>query len=124
MIPLNDERIDHILARILRAGVILAAATVLAGGILYLAQNGRADARPTKLWHGEPAQLRSVPGILGAAAQLHSLGIIQLGLLLLVATPVARVVASVIVFALERDLLYVFITLFVLCVLLYSLIAG
>jgi uncharacterized membrane protein len=44
--------------------------------------------------------------------------------LLLVATPVARVAFSIVGFALERDRLYVVITTIVLAILLYSLIAG
>jgi uncharacterized membrane protein len=44
-----------------------------------------------------------------------------LGLLLLIATPVARVAFSVIGFALEKDWMYVVITLIVLALLIYSL---
>jgi len=52
---------------------------------------------------------------------MHAHGIIQLGLLLLIATPVARVAFSVVAFAAERDWLYVAITLIVLAILIYSL---
>ena len=47
-------------------------------------------------------------------------GIIQMGLLLLIATPVARVVFSVFAFAVQRDSLYVAVTLVVLVVLALS----
>jgi uncharacterized membrane protein len=50
--------------------------------------------------------------------------VIMLGLLLLVATPVARVVFSVAGFLRERDFLYVVLTLIVLAVLLSSLFFG
>jgi uncharacterized membrane protein len=53
---------------------------------------------------------------------LRRRGTIQFGLLLLLATPIARVVFSVFAFAQQRDRAYVLITLFVLMVLLYSLI--
>jgi len=85
---MTDKRIERILGTLLRAGVILAAAVVVAGGFL------------------------------------SSAGIIQLGLLLLIATPVARVVFSIVVFALQRDWLYVGITLAVLAVLAYGLAAA
>jgi uncharacterized membrane protein len=62
-----------------------------------------------------------VPGIVGAAWTGRARGIIQLGLLLLIATPVTRVVLSVGMFALQRDRRYVVITLVVLAVLLYSI---
>jgi uncharacterized membrane protein len=51
----------------------------------------------------------------------HARGLIQLGLLLLIATPMARVAFSVIGFALEKDWFYVGITLLVLALLIYSL---
>jgi uncharacterized membrane protein len=50
--------------------------------------------------------------------------VIQFGLLLLIATPVARVVFSAIAFAVERDKLYVAFTLTVLAILTYSLMGG
>lgn len=43
------------------------------------------------------------------------------GLLLLIATPVARVILTLVVFAIRRDRTYTWITLAVLAVLLYSL---
>ena len=48
----------------------------------------------------------------------------QLGLLLLIATPVARVIFSAIVFAVENDRMYLLFTLLVLAVLLYSLFGS
>ena len=68
--------------------------------------------------------MRTVSGIIRGTASFHGRNIIQLGLLLLIATPVARVAFSVVAFALERDRLYVVITLIVLAVLLFSLAGG
>ena len=51
-------------------------------------------------------------------------GLIQFGLLLLIATPVARVAFSVAAFAIQRDRLYVVVTLIVLAILTYSLAGG
>lgn len=58
------------------------------------------------------------------ALSFRSRGVIQLGLLLLIATPVARVVFSVFAFALQQDRTYVIVTLIVLAVLIYSLAGG
>src|SRR5205085_4092533 len=96
---------------------------VVAGGVVYLAQYGN-QASDTRQFHREPPELCSVPGIIADALSLDSRGIIQLGLLLLVATPVARVVFALAGFALQRDLTYFVITLLVLTILLYSLIVG
>jgi uncharacterized membrane protein len=68
--------------------------------------------------------LRSVSGIVTDALSLQARGIIQLGLLLLVATPVARVAFSAFAFAQQRDRTYVMVTLSVLAVLVYSLVGG
>ncbi|HXU49289.1 MAG TPA: DUF1634 domain-containing protein, partial [Candidatus Binatia bacterium] len=55
------------------------------------------------------------------ATKLTGRGLIQLGLLLLIATPVARVIFSVFAFLYERDWKYVFFTLIVLGLLIFSL---
>ena len=119
----TDEQVKKIIGNLLIGGVVIAATVVLAGGALYLARYG---AMPPGLhvFQGEPADLRSVYGILTDAFSLKSRGIIQLGLLFLIATPVARVVFSVIAFALQRDITYVMVTLAVLAVLIYSLSGG
>jgi uncharacterized membrane protein len=121
--PWSDERVEGIMGNLLRTGVIAAAIVVLAGGILYLFRYG-ARLPAYSSFHGEPEELRSVGGILKAALALRSRGLIQLGLLLLIATPVARVAFSVIAFGLQRDRIYIVVTLIVLGVLLYSLAGG
>jgi uncharacterized membrane protein len=51
-------------------------------------------------------------------------GLIQLGLLFLIATPIARVCLSVVGFSIERDRLYIVCTLIVLAILLYSFVGS
>jgi uncharacterized membrane protein len=116
----GDERIENIIGNLLRAGVILAAGVVLAGGVLYVAKYGRTQTQ-YKAFHGEPSDMRYVSQIFEQAISLHARGLIQLGLLILIATPVARVAFSVFAFAEERDWLYVVITLIVLAILVYGL---
>ena len=119
----TDQRVETIVANLLRAGVWLAAAVVALGGIIFLVRHGRAMPQYAR-FVGEPFELRTVSGIIRGTATFHGRNIIQLGLLLLIATPVARVAFSVVAFALERDRLYVVITLIVLAVLLFSLAGG
>ncbi len=119
----SDQRVETIVANLLRAGVWLAAGVVALGGIIFLVRHGRAMPQYAR-FVGEPFELRTVSGIIRGSATFHGRNIIQLGLLLLIATPVARVAFSVIAFALERDRLYVVITLMVLAVLLFSLAGG
>ena len=116
----SDEQMDRTIAALLRAGVIIAAAVVAAGGIVYLSQYG--GLKPHyRVFRGEPGALRSVKGILKGVFERDSRSFIQLGLLLLIATHVTRVVFSVFAFAAQRDWTYVLITLIVLAILLYSL---
>jgi uncharacterized membrane protein len=116
----TDEQVEQVIGTLLRSGVIIAALMVLVGGVLYLFRYG--TTLPNyEVFRGEPMELRSLFGIVGGSLSFHSRSVIQLGLLLLIATPVARVAFSVLAFALQRDRIYVFVTLIVLGVLLYSL---
>ena len=116
----TDQRIENILANLLRAGVLLSALVVLIGGVIYLVRHGHAPV-DYSVFRGEPARLRTIRGTARDAFELRGQGIIQLGLLLLIATPVARVAFSIFGFAEERDGLYVVFTAIVFSVLLYSL---
>jgi uncharacterized membrane protein len=119
----NDQRIEIIIGALLRTGVMLAAAVVLCGAVVYFARHG-SEVPNYSVFHGEPENLKSVGAIVHGALGMSGRAIIQLGLLLLIATPVARVLFSAIAFALERDYMYVVITLIVLGILLYSLIGS
>ena len=116
----EDKRVEEIIGALLRTGVILAAAVVLIGGVFYLARYGSSPAH-YGIFRGEPSDLSHILAILRDALALHPRGILQLGILLLIATPVARVIFTVFAFAHERDWTYVVITLIVLTLLLYSL---
>jgi uncharacterized membrane protein len=115
----SDERVEEIMGNLLRAGVILAAIVVIGGGIFYLIRYG-ANSPDYGVFRGEPADLRSLLGILVDAVDLRSRGLIQLGLLLLVATPIARVAFSVFAFAQQRDITYLVLTLIVFALLIYG----
>lgn len=116
----NDVEIEIIIGVLLRIGVILAAAVVLVGAVLYLTRHGHEIPHYTS-FHGEPESLKSPMDIFHGVTQMSARAIIQLGLLLLIATPVARVLFSAIAFAFERDWMYVGITLVVFGVLMFSM---
>ena len=116
----DDKGVEIFLGTMLRWGVLLAALVVFGGGVCFLAES-RDAARNYRIFRGEPAELRSLPEIVHQAIALRPLGVIQFGLLLLIATPVARVLFSVLGFGLERDWMYVVITLLVLALLIYTL---
>ena len=119
----TDQRIENILGNLLRAGVLLSALVVSIGGVIYLLRHGHSPME-FRVFRGEPADLRDVRGIIRDTLALRGRGIIQLGLLLLIATPVARVAFSIFGFAEERDRMYVVFTVIVFSILLYSLIGS
>ncbi len=116
----NDKRIETWVGIMLRTGVLMAAAIVLIGGVLYIAQS---HDRPSDYgqFHGEPAQYSTLHGAAAGIKTLEPRSIIMFGLLILIATPVARVGMCVAGFLLERDRLYVGVSGLVLLILLYSL---
>ena len=116
----EEERMERLLGGLLRAGVVASAVVVLAGGILFLAAYGGSVPRYGN-FHGEPADLSTVSGIIGSALDLRGRGLIQLGLLLLIATPILRVIFSLIEFLRQRDRTYVALTSIVLILLLAGL---
>jgi uncharacterized membrane protein len=118
-----EQRMDEIIGRLLQAGVSLAAMFVLAGGAVYLARHST-PATNYAVFQGEPQELRTVSGIFHEALVLHGRGLIQLGLLVLIATPIARVAFSAVAFLYQKDRTYVVVTLIVLGLLVYSLLGG
>jgi uncharacterized membrane protein len=115
--------LENELSIILRFGVILAAAVTAIGGVLTLLRHGL-DVPSYGAFHSEAAEFRSVAGILAAAAGFRPRAIIQLGLLLLIATPIARVALAGFVFFKSRDWVYVAVSSFVLALLLFGLVTG
>jgi len=119
----SDNRIEEIVGNLLRTGVTISALVVFVGGVIYLVRHGFSSA-DYAVFRGEPSDLRSLRGILHSAYTLHGRGIIQLGLILLIATPVARVAFSIWGFAAERDRMYMAFTGLVLVILLYGLLGS
>jgi uncharacterized membrane protein len=117
----QDSRMEAQVGMLLRIGVLSSAAVILLGGVLFLAHHGRSIVDFT-VFNGTPPELRRPGTILLRALHGDDLAIIQCGILMLIATPVARVAFSVFVFLEEHDFLYVTISAVVLLILLYSLI--
>lgn len=119
----TDHAIEQLIGRFLQFGVMLAAGVVLVGATLVLVQHGGAPVSYA-VFHSGPQQLRTIRGIVHGALALDSKAIVQLGLVLLIATPVARVAFMLIAFVVQRDRVYVAISGLVLALLLYGLLLG
>lgn len=117
---LTDEKLDIAIGRTLQAGVLLAALVVLVGGVMYLlhASGPRLD---YSHFHGVPEHLRTPGGIWRGIMLGDAQSVIQIGLLVLIATPVVRVILAGAGFLLERDRLYFWVSAIVFAVLCYSL---
>lgn len=119
----DDHGLEMAMGRMLQIGVTIAAAIVLIGGVMYLAQNG-GSLRDYQHFHAATPAITTTAGIVASAARLDPRGIMGLGILLLIATPVCRVIFGVVGFALLRDKLYTVISLIVLGVLVFSFVTG
>lgn len=120
---MTEHEIEQVIGRLLQYGVLLAAAVTLVGGVMLLLQHGSTPAS-FAVFQGEPAHLRSLSAIVSGAFSGGATSVVQLGLLLLIATPVARVAFTLVAFAIQRDRLYVLVTTIVLALLLYGLVFG
>ncbi len=119
----SEQQLENLLSNLLKYGVLIASAVVLFGGILYLIRHG-AEPAEYQFFRGTPSEFRSPTGVVKAVFSGSSRGIIQLGLLLLIAIPIVRVVVSLLAFIRRRDLIYILVNLFVLAALSYSLIGA
>jgi uncharacterized membrane protein len=119
----TDKELEATVARMLQVGVSLSALLVFAGGALLLRHPG-APIQDYHQFHAVDEQLRSIEGITTQALHLRAHALIQFGLLLLIATPIARVAFCFVGFARQRDRLYMLISAIVLAVLIYSLTRG
>ncbi|MHB1158654.1 MAG: DUF1634 domain-containing protein [Phycisphaerales bacterium] len=120
------HRAETIISRLLRLGVLTSLLVIVLGMTLtflhhpdYLTSKNQL----TQLLHNShPTD--SLSGVRQSLAYSQGRGIVVLGLLLLICTPVLRVAASVLIFARQRNRAFVIITLLVLLTLVVSFLLG
>jgi uncharacterized membrane protein len=112
--------VEQVIGRLLQIGVLLASAVVLVGGVMLLVRHGR-EIPALAVFRGESSHLRSVGAAFRGLLEGNARAIVQFGIVLLIATPVARVALTLGAFALQRDRLYVALTAVVLALLLGGL---
>jgi uncharacterized membrane protein len=120
---LKDKDMQAIIGWILRAGVAVSMVLVFIGGVFFVYRHGN-SVPDYKTFKSVPVFIHSFGGILNGVITFKGQAIIQLGIILLIATPVMRVAFSAVGFLLEKDYLYTFITLIVLLIILASMISG
>lgn len=118
----SDREVERLIGRLLQVGVVLAAIVVLVGGVVLLAHHGLSPV-DFSVSRGDDAT-RSVGAIVSAVLSGDPRAVVQLGLVILIATPVARVAFTLVAFFFQRDWLYVALTTVVLALLVYGLAWG
>ena len=119
----QERDVEMFIGQQLRWGVISASIIAFIGGVIYLFSHGQGTPAYTE-FTGAPLYVRHLPGIIHGVLQLDGQAIIQLGVVVLLATPITRIAFSVLAFAMEKDVLYVVITLIVLGVITFSIFSG
>lgn len=110
---------ELIISYVLRGGVLLAAAIIALGVVLFYARYLAAGGRG-----GPVSYPDTIGGVFAGLGHFDPVAVIAFGLLVLLLTPVLRVLVSVITFAMERDWAYTGITLLVFVILLVSFLLG
>jgi uncharacterized membrane protein len=118
---MTDERLESLIGILLRLGVLTAAAVVATSGVLFVARH-HAERPSYSKFQIDGVELRTIGGILRGSMHMQPEAMIQLGLLLLIATPILRVALAAVGFYLEGDRLYLCVSIIVLTILLLSLI--
>lgn len=120
---INDKDIQQIIGNLLRSGVIISMTVVLIGTVIYLFNHGSEKVNYSE-FSFDKVSLKAISTILSQVKTFSGAAIIQFGLLMLVFTPIARVLMSAVSFFIERDYLYVFLCLIVLGVIAFSINGG
>jgi len=122
----DPTSMNVVLSNVLRYGVLLSAAIIVFGTALLITREGFASVEGFVVYNPNQVPHGTFAVSLGAMAQgllvLDPFAVIELGVLALLATPVARVLFSAFLFAVEGDRTYVYITAMVLLLLLFSML--
>jgi uncharacterized membrane protein len=119
----KDKDMQVIIGWILRAGVTISMLIVFIGGVFFVYRHGN-SIPDYHVFKGVPWFIHNTDGIINATLNFKGQAIIQLGIILLIATPVIRVAFSAIGFIIEKDYLYTAITLIVLLIIVGSMLSG
>ena len=120
---LSDERMEFLMGRLLQIGVLAAATVVAVGGALYVLHHG-GEHVAYRSFQLKPLNLRHPVRLLETLRGSGAAGVVGLGILILVATPICRVIFALAAFALERDKFYVLVSAVVLAALIFGLLHG
>lgn len=120
---ITDKDIQSLVGNLLRAGVYISMGIVILGGIIFLYEHGN-EKIDYAVFSFSKVSLKTVEDIFANVLTFRGAAVVQFGLLMLIFTPIARVLMAVVSFFLEKDYLYVLIGLIVLTIIMASLSGG
>jgi uncharacterized membrane protein len=122
----EPERMNSIIGNVLRFGVIISAAVVILGIVRLALLSGSVDTASYLVYNSGAVPHGTFPtslsALLSGLGSFDPTSLIELGVIILIATPVSRVAISVFLFAAEKDKLYIMVTAVVLVLLLFSML--
>ena len=119
----EERDVELYIGKLLRYGVILSSIITITGGIIYISQHPDQQLN-FKTFVGAPNYLRELTTLLPAVIKFEGMAIIQLGVAVLIATPILRIAFSIVAFAIEKDRMYIVITCIVLAIIVSNMIFG
>ncbi|WP_125723014.1 DUF1634 domain-containing protein [Flavobacterium ustbae] len=120
----GEKDFQTIIGNLLRYGVWISLSVAFLGGIVYLLHNGNQIEDYSVFKENDRNIFEVIAAIYNGAIQGNGESLIFTGIILLFLTPVLRVLLSLFSFLLEKDYLYVGITLIVIMIIIISISFG
>ena len=120
----GEKDFQSIIGNLLRYGVWISLAVAFMGGIVYLMHNGSQIEDYSVFKENDCNIFEVIADVYNGAVQGNGESLIFTGIVLLFLTPVLRVLLSLFSFLLEKDYLYVGITLIVILIIIISISFG
>lgn len=124
MMTFTDKDLQKIIGGVLKYGVWLVLIVAITGGIIYLSNHGHEIVHYDHFVENDQSIFTVFHEIISGVSKLNGEAIIFLGIFLLFLTPFVRLLLSLISFILEKDLLYISITLLVIGIICISVYFG
>ena len=120
---ITDKDIQSLVGNLLRVGVYISMGIVILGGIIYLFDHSN-EKIDYAVFDINKVSLKTVAAIFEEVITFKGVAVVQFGLLMLIFTPIARVIMAIVSFFIEKDYLYVLIGFIVLSIIMISLSGG
>lgn len=120
----GEKDFQTIIGNLLRYGVWISLSVAFIGGIVYLMHHGNDIENYSVFKENDRNIFEVINAVYHGAIQGNGEYLIFVGIILLFLTPVFRVLLSLFSFLLEKDYLYVVITLIVILIIITSISFG